>query len=205
MSTRSRIPPRSCSGASRRLRWRRRKSRSIRTYQFELLDGDRDLFGDGSLSILSAPGHTAGHQSLLVHLNKTGYVLLTGDAVHFQSNWDNRRVPGFNVDHRLSLARWTSWRASRTKSTRSSGSITTSRRVTRVGTRPSPTNSRRDARFELPTSDVGERSAGTTGGNPARRRHPRGDMRYGWPGLKGGCLPAGTLSSAIASVMAIVM
>jgi glyoxylase-like metal-dependent hydrolase (beta-lactamase superfamily II) len=70
----------------------------------ELLDGDKDLFGDGSLIILSTPGHTVGHQSLLVHLTKTGYVLLTGDAVHFQSNWDNRRVPGFNADRQLSLA-----------------------------------------------------------------------------------------------------
>lgn len=73
-------------------------------HKAELLDGDRDLFGDGTLTILSTPGHTAGHQSLLVHLNKTGYVLLTGDAVHFQSNWDNRRVPAFNADRELSLA-----------------------------------------------------------------------------------------------------
>ena len=54
--------------------------------------------------MLSTPGHTLGHQSLLVHLNKTGYVLLTGDATHFQSNWDNRRVPGFNVDREKWLA-----------------------------------------------------------------------------------------------------
>ena len=70
----------------------------------ELLDGDKDLFGDGSLTILSTPGHTVGHQSLLVHLNKTGYVLLTGDAVHFRSNWDNRRVPAFNADRERSMA-----------------------------------------------------------------------------------------------------
>lgn len=70
----------------------------------ELLDGDKDLFGDGILTILSTPGHTVGHQSLLVHLNKEGYVLLTGDAVHFQSNWENRRVPAFNADRQMSLA-----------------------------------------------------------------------------------------------------
>jgi glyoxylase-like metal-dependent hydrolase (beta-lactamase superfamily II) len=73
-------------------------------HKTELLDGDKDLFGDGSLTVLSTPGHTLGHQSLLVHLNKTGYVLLTGDAAHFQSNWDNRRVPGFNADREKSLA-----------------------------------------------------------------------------------------------------
>ena len=73
-------------------------------HETELLDGDKDLFGDGSLTILSTPGHTLGHQSLLVHLKRTGYVLLTGDAVHFQSNWENRRVPAFNADRDKSLA-----------------------------------------------------------------------------------------------------
>jgi len=73
-------------------------------HKVELIEGDKDLFGDGSLTILSTPGHTVGHQSLLVHLKKTGYVVLTGDAVHFQSNWDNRRVPGFNADREKTLA-----------------------------------------------------------------------------------------------------
>lgn len=73
-------------------------------HKAQLIEGDRDLFGDGSLTLLSTPGHTPGHQSLLVHLAKTGNVLLSGDAVHFQSNWDNRRVPGFNFDRAQSLA-----------------------------------------------------------------------------------------------------
>ena len=62
-----------------------------------LLEGDRDVFGDGGLTILSTPGHTPGHQSLLVKLPKTGAVLLSGDAVHFKDNWDNRRVPSMNT------------------------------------------------------------------------------------------------------------
>ena len=33
-----------------------------------------------------------------MHLKKTGYVLLSGDAVHFQSNFEHRRIPGFNTD-----------------------------------------------------------------------------------------------------------
>jgi N-acyl homoserine lactone hydrolase len=74
------------------------------TNQLLLLDGDKDLFGDGSVTILSTPGHTPGHQSLLVHLEKTGYVVLSGDLVHFQSNWDNRRIPGFNFDKAQSAA-----------------------------------------------------------------------------------------------------
>jgi glyoxylase-like metal-dependent hydrolase (beta-lactamase superfamily II) len=68
------------------------------THPVTKLEGDRDLFGDGSLTIISTPGHTPGHQSLLVRLPKTGAVLLSGDAVHFRSNWENRGVPVNNTD-----------------------------------------------------------------------------------------------------------
>jgi glyoxylase-like metal-dependent hydrolase (beta-lactamase superfamily II) len=50
-----------------------------------LLDGDHDVFGDGSVVIISTPGHTPGHQSLLVNLPKTGPVLLSGDLYHYPS------------------------------------------------------------------------------------------------------------------------
>jgi N-acyl homoserine lactone hydrolase len=62
------------------------------------LEGDYDVFGDGSVTIISTPGHTPGHQSLLVKLPKTGAIVLSGDAAHFKSNWDNRRVPSINYD-----------------------------------------------------------------------------------------------------------
>ena len=68
------------------------------------LDGDHDIFGDGSVIIYSTPGHTTGHQSLLVRLRKTGPVLLSGDAVHFRENWENRRVPARNFNKEQSLA-----------------------------------------------------------------------------------------------------
>jgi N-acyl homoserine lactone hydrolase len=68
------------------------------------LEGDRDVFGDGSVVLISTPGHTPGHQSLLVRLPKTGTVVLSGDAAHFQSNWDNRRVPGINSDKEQTIA-----------------------------------------------------------------------------------------------------
>jgi N-acyl homoserine lactone hydrolase len=61
------------------------------------LEGDRDVFGDGSVTILSTPGHTPGHQSLLVKLPKTGALVLSGDAVHFTSNWEIRAVPSMNT------------------------------------------------------------------------------------------------------------
>lgn len=70
----------------------------------EMLTGDRDVFGDGSVTIISTPGHTPGHQSLLVKLPKTGALILTGDLVHFQYMWDNKVVPPFNFNKEQSLA-----------------------------------------------------------------------------------------------------
>jgi N-acyl homoserine lactone hydrolase len=68
------------------------------------LEGDHDVFGDGSVVIISTPGHTPGHQSLLVRLPKTGAIVLSGDAVHFKDNWDNRRVPRPNFNKEQTLA-----------------------------------------------------------------------------------------------------
>lgn len=69
-----------------------------------LLDGDWDVFGDGSVIILSTPGHTPGHQSILVTLPKTGPIVITGDAVHLRENWDRRVSPTFNFDKAQTLA-----------------------------------------------------------------------------------------------------
>lgn len=71
------------------------KLRASRTVK---LHGDHDVFGDGSVVILSTPGHTPGHQSLLVTLPRRGPVILSGDMVHLQENWTARRVPSFNYD-----------------------------------------------------------------------------------------------------------
>ena len=67
------------------------------------LAGDHDVFGDGSVTIVSTPGHTPGHQSLLVRLPKTGAVVLSGDFVHFRSNFEARRAPSFNFNPEQSL------------------------------------------------------------------------------------------------------
>ena len=68
------------------------------------LNGDYDVFGDGSVVILSTPGHTPGHQCLMVRLPSAGAVILSGDAVHFKDNWDNRRVPGPNFNKEQTIA-----------------------------------------------------------------------------------------------------
>ena len=79
---------------------------ALRNSKVVKLEGDADVFGDGSVRILSTPGHTPGHQSLLVRLPKTGAVVLSGDIAHFQENFDQRRVPGFNFDRSSRCARW---------------------------------------------------------------------------------------------------
>ena len=65
---------------------------------------DKDVFGDGTVIVLRTPGHTPGHQSLLVKLPQTGNVVLSGDAVHFQENYDGNGVPIFNTDRAQTLA-----------------------------------------------------------------------------------------------------
>jgi glyoxylase-like metal-dependent hydrolase (beta-lactamase superfamily II) len=48
-----------------------------------ILEGDHDVFGDGTVMLVFTPGHTPGHQALFVKLPKTGPVLLSGDLYHF--------------------------------------------------------------------------------------------------------------------------
>jgi len=52
-----------------------------------------DLFGDGSVRLLQTPGHSAGHMSLLLALERTGPVLLTADAADNLSQWEGSRHP----------------------------------------------------------------------------------------------------------------
>ncbi|MHC4156921.1 MAG: N-acyl homoserine lactonase family protein [Planctomycetota bacterium] len=60
------------------------------------LNGDYDVFDDGTVVILAAPGHAPGHQVLFIHLPKTGPVVLSGDLYHFAEQRTHRRVPRFN-------------------------------------------------------------------------------------------------------------
>lgn len=61
----------------------------------QLLDGEHDLFGDGAVRLVPTPGHTAGHQSMLIE----GRLLLVGDACYTQHALDADLYPPFRHDH----------------------------------------------------------------------------------------------------------
>jgi N-acyl homoserine lactone hydrolase len=69
-----------------------------------LTDQDYDVFGDGTVIIKYAPGHTPGHQVLLVNLPKTGPVLLAGDLYHYPEERFTDKTPSFEFNHEQSLA-----------------------------------------------------------------------------------------------------
>ena len=57
------------------------------------LNGDLDLFDDGSVRVMRAPGHTPGSQFVVVKLPKTGSVILTSDVVYLKENLDKNLIP----------------------------------------------------------------------------------------------------------------
>jgi glyoxylase-like metal-dependent hydrolase (beta-lactamase superfamily II) len=70
----------------------------------QLLDGDTDVFGDGSVTLISTPGHTPGHQSLMVHLKNSGFIILSGDVAHCEANLEKDIVPSLNTNKAASIA-----------------------------------------------------------------------------------------------------
>jgi len=56
---------------------------------YDELDGDRDVFGDGSVFLIQTPGHTRGSQSLVIRLRETGTLILAQDAVYLRENLDD--------------------------------------------------------------------------------------------------------------------
>lgn len=65
---------------------------------------DYDVFGDGTVVIKSAPGHTPGHQVLYVRLARTGAVVLSGDLYHYAAARRLKRLPTFDFDQTRSTA-----------------------------------------------------------------------------------------------------
>jgi N-acyl homoserine lactone hydrolase len=67
-------------------------------------DDEHDVFGDGTVVITLAPGHTPGHQVLYLKLVKTGAVVLSGDLYHYPEERSLRRVPTFEFDQEQTRA-----------------------------------------------------------------------------------------------------
>ncbi|MBK8015488.1 MAG: N-acyl homoserine lactonase family protein [Betaproteobacteria bacterium] len=57
------------------------------------LDGDLDLFRDGSVMIKKWPGHTPGSQMIVLRLAKTGTLVLTADTIYFRENVEKNLPP----------------------------------------------------------------------------------------------------------------
>lgn len=69
-----------------------------------LIDGDVDLFGDGTVRTIQTPGHTPGSMAVLLNFTHSGPYLLSGDQWHFTENHERQQVPTFNYDHDATIA-----------------------------------------------------------------------------------------------------
>ena len=72
-------------------------------HKLRLVDGEHDVFGDGSVVCLPTHGHTPGHQSLKLRLDG-GDIVLAADSCYFCRTLRERRVPRFVHDREAMLA-----------------------------------------------------------------------------------------------------
>lgn len=68
------------------------------------LNGDHDMFEDGSVQFIATPGHTPGHQSLLLKLENSGTIIISGDISYYKENYEQQGIPTFNADEEESRA-----------------------------------------------------------------------------------------------------
>ena len=72
---------------------------ALRNAKSKVLDNeDFDVFGDGSVVIMTTPGHTPGHQVVAVKLANRGTVVLGGDLYHYPEERTTGRVPTFEFN-----------------------------------------------------------------------------------------------------------
>ena len=72
-------------------------------HRLRLVDGEHDVFGDGSVVCLPTHGHTPGHQSLRVRTDG-GEVVLTADACYLRRNLVEDRLPPIAFDREAAVA-----------------------------------------------------------------------------------------------------
>lgn len=66
-------------------------------HKLRLVDGEHDVFGDGSVVCLPTHGHTPGHQSLKLRM-AGGDIVLAADSCYFCRTLKERRLPRFAYD-----------------------------------------------------------------------------------------------------------
>jgi glyoxylase-like metal-dependent hydrolase (beta-lactamase superfamily II) len=66
-------------------------------HKLRLIDGEHDVFGDGSVLCVPTHGHTPGHQSLKLRL-ASGDIVLAADSCYFCRTLRERRLPRFAYD-----------------------------------------------------------------------------------------------------------
>jgi len=72
--------------------------------RIRIIDGEHDVFGDGTVVCLPTYGHTPGHQSLRVRTETGGEFVLCGDACYLRDSLETLRLPGVIADKAAALA-----------------------------------------------------------------------------------------------------
>ena len=72
---------------------------SLRNSKTVIVTADEhDVFGDGTVILKAAAGHTPGHQVLYLKMAKTGAVVLSGDLYHYPQERTLDRLPTFEFN-----------------------------------------------------------------------------------------------------------
>ena len=65
---------------------------------YQLVDGEHDVFGDGSVLLVPTPGHTPGHQSLVVQVSRDSRYVMTADACYSGEHMRRDLLPSVVTD-----------------------------------------------------------------------------------------------------------
>lgn len=60
-----------------------------------------DLYGDGKIVLVSTPGHSLGHLSVILNGDDGKYLVIAGDAAYVPESYKNKIIPGFSVNGKL--------------------------------------------------------------------------------------------------------